>query len=649
MATGSASCSTIFEEDCDDQDPSVGLGFPQICGDGVNNNCADPEWPSLVGTGELDADGDGVSGCAGDCEDLDPTIFPGNGAPEICDGRDNDCDGNVDNGALVVRRFTAVNTLPGDQFGYSVAVVDDYDADGIDDLLIGARAASNVDENAGRAYLFSSQTLEQLSMHGGVNPEPEEFYGTSVARLGNLNGNELEEFIVGAPQAVATGRVWLEIDGSSSATLRVDSGVAFGDDVGYAIDGLEDVDLDGLPDILVGARGVDGRGEARVISGGSVLLINPQIVYRLTDPDGGDIGDRFGYAVSRIDDVDGDDVNDVLVGAYLADSGVGADTGEVFLFSGASGALIRALADPLGVAGDEFGRGIAAVSDVDGDDVQDVLIGAPGFDNFRGQALLMSSADGSVIARLSDPAAEPGDYFGYRVENGPDLDRDGTDEFLVGAFLDDTGRGVNSGSVTVFSGASRQRLAQLVDPQGQPAGQVGVAMAAVPDLDGDGIEEIFAGTHLWDGVFVGSPSVNSGSALIFMSDGVNDLDGDGVGNACDLDADNDGVPNEADCAPRDPAIAGAPSVVLSFPSSTDSMTWTEQDENTTYRVWRGDLASGITSATCVVDGLAVPLWTTETPEPGEARFYLVAADADCGSSNAGADIAGIDRPVPTCP
>ncbi|MBI4848652.1 MAG: M6 family metalloprotease domain-containing protein [Nitrospirae bacterium] len=83
---------TVCAGDCNDNDASIHPGVTEIC-DGLDNNC---DGNIDEGFGLVDVDSDGYTTCAGDCDDNDPAVNPG--AWEICDGKDNNCDGNVDEG-----------------------------------------------------------------------------------------------------------------------------------------------------------------------------------------------------------------------------------------------------------------------------------------------------------------------------------------------------------------------------------------------------------------------------------------------------------------------------------------------------------------------------------------------------------------------
>ena len=77
---------TFAGDDCEDADPATFPGAPEVC-DGVDNDC-----DGTTADEGLDEDGDGINTCT-DCDDGDANVYPG--APEICDGADDDCDGTI--------------------------------------------------------------------------------------------------------------------------------------------------------------------------------------------------------------------------------------------------------------------------------------------------------------------------------------------------------------------------------------------------------------------------------------------------------------------------------------------------------------------------------------------------------------------------
>lgn len=84
----------VCRGDCEDNDARIHAGAIQVCGDGVNNDCLHPWWPSLQGTNEKDDDRDGLTECSGDCDDARPEAFPG--ATEVCNLADDNCDTQID-------------------------------------------------------------------------------------------------------------------------------------------------------------------------------------------------------------------------------------------------------------------------------------------------------------------------------------------------------------------------------------------------------------------------------------------------------------------------------------------------------------------------------------------------------------------------
>ena len=157
--------------------------------------------------------------------------------------------------------------------------------------------------------------------------------------------------------------------------------------------------------------------------------------------------DRFGSSVSGAGDVNGDGFDDFIVGAF-GDDNNGNYSGSARVFSGADGSVLFTVSgDSLY---DEFGRSVSGAGDVNGDGFDDLIVGAFGDDNNgnqSGSARVFSGADGSVLFTFNGDSA--GDYFGFSISGAGDVNGDGFDDLIVGARSDDN-NGSNSGSARVF-------------------------------------------------------------------------------------------------------------------------------------------------------------------------------------------------------
>ena len=367
-----------------------------------------------------------------------------------------------------------------------------------------------------------------------LDPEPENsttYFGFSIAVLNDIDGDGVPDLAVGAPfqdgdfdnstfgfgPPQNVGKVFL-ISGATLGVIRelndpefqLVQALKFGGQFGSAVAGVGDINDDGIPDILVGVphhSNFDAdhinAGEAFVFSGS-----DGSTIFTLTDPDEEE-GNRFGYAVASLGDVNGDGIPDLLVGVPKKDVSEDLpDVGSAYIFSGADGSFIRSL-DPPAQGGAEangrFGAAVADAGDINHDGVDDILIGAPG----DSRAYVFNGATGALIFTIITPAAPTAEKlpsFGSAVAGGKDLDRDGTPDFVIGAPLQNGLKG----AAYVFKGSDGTLLRSLRGPS-QAFAKFGSSVALIPDVTGDGRPDIL----------VGAPDttvnslLNAGEVLIF--------------------------------------------------------------------------------------------------------------------------------------
>jgi len=272
----------------------------------------------------------GVSVCG-------PGDLDGDGRGEIVVGaRRMDSSGGVDAGRTFVYRGGTWSVLyvwdgdsPHDEFGHDTADAGDLDGDGAEDIAVAAWMDDVGGMDAGSVRLLAGATGAVLRTL--VGEAPGDAFGWSIAGCGDIDGDGVPDQVVGAPQADPqgdlSGRAYV-VSGADGTFLFTSDGDAPADAFGYSVAGAGDVDVDGVPDLVVGAFRSDaggiGSGMARLLSGadGHVLATLPGVTP----------GDQFGKGVDGAGDSNGDGVDDVLIGAWSDDTVHGVDSGSATLF-----------------------------------------------------------------------------------------------------------------------------------------------------------------------------------------------------------------------------------------------------------------------------------------------------------------------------
>ena len=538
--------------DCDDSDPSIYPGAPEVC-DGVDQDCDGVVDNDAVdaSTWYADTDGDGY-GALGDttractlpmgsvaddrdCDDTDAAIHPG--APEVCDGVDQDCDGDVDNDAVDASTWYA--DTDGDGYGAPEDTIracdqpdgyldDDLDCDDTDtgirpqayDLCNDGidQDCDGADKSCPYSGVASAESAAYATLVG-ANERDKAGASCGLAIVPDMNADGYDELLIGANYATTSalhaGAAYIVYGPPSPGqTSLADADATFYGEEAYAFAGsvvasLGDITGDGLPDFGIGAPYSDAGGDMSgsfYVFQGARHAESAALSTATTIIDGVGAEQLFGTMAVGIGDMDGDGVDDLAVSAPKSSYMAGAVC--VFLGPLPDGSLSASEADRTIVGsarGDWLGRPTTA-GDTDGDGHADLLVAA-GVDSDRGRAYLFTD----LASHSSDPieaddatttfSGEVAGDVAVLVSGPSDIDGNGTPDVVIGAYS--YGRSGFYGAYgrvygflsPIASGSHSNADADVIITGAELGDNLGWGTAAPGDLNGDGADDLVVGGY----------------------------------------------------------------------------------------------------------------------------------------------------------
>ncbi|HPF71578.1 MAG TPA: FG-GAP-like repeat-containing protein, partial [Candidatus Krumholzibacteria bacterium] len=357
--------------------------------------------------------------------------------------------------------LTLLGEANGDQFGLNARGVGDVNDDGWDDVLVGAPNNDAGGYNSGRLYLYFGGPGLDAVPDLVITGTGSEQLGWSVAGPGDLDGGG-NDFAAGAPSANARAGMVYVYNGGASLDGVADYSMpgAASTWLGWFTNRAGDFDGDGWDDLLVGAN---SDRYAYLFRGGADFDSIPDFVFT-----GEALGDRFGYGLGPAGDFNGDGWDDIVIGGMHNDA-AGFDAGRAYLYYGGPNPDVTADMVFTGfLARDLLGRTVDGSGDLNGDGYSDLLVGAPtpdvgGFGPGRLHVYFGGDPNGVAPPDTTADILIGGEYdsdrMGAQVGIVPDMNGDGRDDILVGANLYDGTAGANSGKFYLYSVPNRAPVA----------------------------------------------------------------------------------------------------------------------------------------------------------------------------------------------
>jgi len=452
---------------------------------------------------------------------------------------------------------TMAGEAEGDYYGYSVSEAGDVNSDGFDDVIISAYGNDNGGTNSGKVYIYYGGSVMNATVDVWIYGEAaNDFFGYSVSGTGDINGDGFADVIVGAygndEAGSVAGKVYIYYGGSPmdwTADVTI-TGEALGDAFGVFVSAAGDINGDGYGDIIVGAHqnddGGTSAGKAYIYYGGEAMNTVAEMTVT-----GEAATDYLGLSCALAGDVNGDGYADVIIGARGNDDG-GTDAGKVYIFMQTlSGHTNYANVTMIGEAAyNDFGNCVSTAGDVNGDGYDDVIIAARDNDDggnnagkayiYYGGVYMNNTADVTMTGEAE------GDFFGYSVSAAGDVNGDGYDDVIIGAYRnDDAGSDVGK-SYIYFGGAAMDNSADVTMTGEGLSDLFGISVSGAGDVNGDGYCDVIIGAYLNDDggnlagktyIYYGGSAMDNSADVTMTGEAANEFFGQSVSAAGDVNGD----------------------------------------------------------------------------------------------------------------
>lgn len=327
------------------------------------------------------------------------------------------------------------------------------------------------------------------------------------------------------------------LSGSTPATRGNQSGEQFG----FCAAGNIDVNGDGYKDVLISAPTYNG-GEGQPNIGRVLLFLGSSNGLATTASwtmTGEQAGAKFGWSVASAGDINKDGNDDVVISAPFATNVINGTTytgaGKVYIFLGNSVGLETTASWSVGASQSnaEFGWSVSGAGDVDNNSYDDIIIGAPKYDNGQtdeGRVFVYycSSFGVSTSAGWVAESDQASAVFGYSVASAGDVNYDGYDDIIIGAPGYDNGQ-TDEGRAYVYYGSSIGLGSSPWTAESDQAGaSFGTSVACAGMVNGDNYTDLVVGAPMYD-----NGQTNEGRAYLYLGSSL------GVGNSANWTAESD--------------------------------------------------------------------------------------------------------------